>query len=351
MYLAVTCNKHRIVSKSSVTFYQCQKCWLCAVKETEKMAAVFLLPGPGLLRTSNDPSRTVVGVDPEYQTGPRSAFKNRMVRNLCIVQIILGLSSIVFGIVLLTRRTDEYILRTGAGIWCGMVFLATGVIGVATTKTRNGRETGNTAIVLLLLMCVLSALLCIPLLLLSVLNTGAWCWGSSDVTSKLRICQNNADLLTKAMNMCLISIAAMEAIVSSWCAYLCCRASCCKPEQSAIKENRGKPLQVYYTSAPPPWQNGKPSPQAAQSYHEKHGGRAMYNDQKNQGPVYNNQYPSYTQSKPQNPDVQMYYSKQMPRSYYENQDSYQFPTGHTHVKYWASLRIWHELKAKILSFL
>lgn len=211
------------------------------------MAAVIL--GPPVLHSFPRQNTSVVQVDdrglplPARNRGKKE-FNGHLAWRLCVVQIIAGICSVITEVVLLSIDSP-YVLLTGVGIWCGLVFVATGVVGVAGSRQRKTEVKTRTFTRILLVMCILSAILCIPLILLTLPNSmSALCFGR--LSNDLEICKQGRNWLRKGLSFFLITVALIEAIVACWCAWLCCRKRCFH------FGDRDSELNVCYTAAPPP---------------------------------------------------------------------------------------------------
>ena len=92
-------------------------------------------------------------------------FSKKLMLTLSGIQLVMGILAIITqAIGLSTKRPDAH--YAGAGIWCGIFFVLSGVFGSIASKKRSFGW-----IVTFMVFAILSAAFCLPLLIISSIGT------------------------------------------------------------------------------------------------------------------------------------------------------------------------------------
>lgn len=195
-----------------------------------------MLPGPTALSSVPSPGSAVVFVQvPGSVSNIVDSYKGNQSFRLGIAQLIIGVLCIIFNAVLLVLGYFT-IAILGHGIWCGLLFMVSGGMGVAAGKKKT-----KCKIIAFMVLCIISASATAVLFIFGVLGAildGSYCYRYYDCSPVL------------AMNCLLALLAITEAIVSIWAAVLCCKATCCgaRPAYQAVMVNNPGQNQQQFTS-------------------------------------------------------------------------------------------------------
>ncbi|KAF6028496.1 hypothetical protein EB796_013192 [Bugula neritina] len=173
---------------------------------------------------------------------------------LSIMQIVMGVLCIIFGITLAALDYSSYLSSTseigviGYGIWIGLYFILVGGIGMgAVSQNSNGWIVST--------------------MVLNILCSAVWCWmllsfsSAGLVSMSLNECiwffcsSNHIADVFYAMDGMMLIMSIIQFVITIWCAALCCGAvcRCCKhtaPSTHMIHYNNGMGTQVMYPSVP-----------------------------------------------------------------------------------------------------
>ena len=145
-------------------------------------------------------------------------FSKTFMLTLSRIQLVMGILAIITqAIGLSTKRPDAHF--AGAGIWCGIFFLLSGVFGSIASKKRSFGW-----IVTFMVFAILSASFCLPLLIISSIGTA--------MSSNYYYRDTDLKLAAFAIQVVISLIQAVAAITS---AGMTCKAvcKCCGPKRES----------------------------------------------------------------------------------------------------------------------
>ena len=145
-------------------------------------------------------------------------FSKKLMLALSRIQLAMGILAIITqAIGLSTKRPDAHF--AGAGIWCGIFFVLSGVFGSIASKKRSFGW-----IVTFMVFAILSAVFCLPLLIISSIGTA--------MSSSYHYRDTGLKLPAFAIQVVISLIQAVAAITS---AGMTCKAvcKCCGPKRES----------------------------------------------------------------------------------------------------------------------
>ncbi|KAF6028501.1 hypothetical protein EB796_013197 [Bugula neritina] len=168
------------------------------------------------------------------------------IRVLCVMQLVMGIVSIIFGIAMAVLDssivdTQHYVGLQGYGIWIGAYFAICGGVGLSAARFNTSGWITSTLILNILcsvfFCCTLLSYTSVGLVQTSI-NDCHYFYGFS-LTSSANTCNVTQIKAYYAMDSIMLICSIIEFIVTIWSAVLCCGAVClcCKdpvPHQQVI---------------------------------------------------------------------------------------------------------------------
>jgi len=142
-------------------------------------------------------------------------YPSKAVLGLSITQIVAGVLSIIFQIVLISNVRYGY-EHVGQGIWCGFWYILSGSFGVASAKRPN-----LCTLITVMILTIISACMSVPYIVLDGIGFSIRPYGYYR--------RNDAHMALFALMFILGLAAGISAIVVS---ALTCRTTCCKTSSS-----------------------------------------------------------------------------------------------------------------------
>ncbi|XP_070581855.1 uncharacterized protein [Ptychodera flava] len=178
---------------------------------------------------------------PLTDNGGRRHLSHRAVTGLSISQIVIGCLEIILGSVIIALDGTLEVVTTP--VWIGVYFVITGLIGF---RAARWRTTGR--IVTTMVMCIVSASLCTPaliVLLCVVVNLEAVChdieYGCRHGTPEGQMAR-----LTIASTLLLLAVTNLILVIIT--SAFCCGAVCCKSGNQDLEERAGQQV-IFITSS------------------------------------------------------------------------------------------------------
>ena len=152
-------------------------------------------------------------------------FPKKFMLTLSSIQLAMAILAIITQVMGLSVRNPEAHFA-GAGIWCGVFFALSGVFGtIASTKQSFGW------IVTFMVFAIISASLCLPLLVLSSIGAAITAHCNTYNDYGYNSCSGNT--LKYPAFVILVVISLIQAVAAITSAGMTCRAVCCGPRRKS----------------------------------------------------------------------------------------------------------------------
>lgn len=138
------------------------------------------------------------------------------------IQVGVGILCMLFQIVAIIIHAEVAVV--GAGIWCGILFIISGVFGITASKYKT-----NCHIITFMVMSIISAVFIVFLLACSSagINYDRYTYRYYHYYSDYSDSRDSGRNGKLAMNSLLLILSLVECVVAIWSSAICCAGLCC----------------------------------------------------------------------------------------------------------------------------